>query len=376
MKFEINNYHRIVIKIGSAILIENNKIRKEWLDCLAKNIREFKQNNIEIVIVTSGAVALGKSILKQQINTKLSLIEKQACASIGQIELMSNYHEIFKKNQLQVAQILLTASDCNNQKRFNNCNNTIKTLLLNNIIPIINENDSVAIEEIKIGDNDRLASRVCQMIEADLLILFSDIDGLYDRNPKISKNAKHIDYVNKIDKKIENMARGSSSKIGTGGMITKILAAKMALNINCSTIITNGIENNALKNLALEKKKFTFFNPDSLTKIKGKSKKKWLSGMVNIKAMLIVNKLASSTIQNKKASLLAVGVKAINGDFEKGDVVAIFDENNHHIANGITNYSAPEAKKILLKNSLEIKKIFGNKAKPEVIHVDNLVIIK
>jgi glutamate 5-kinase len=376
MKLDIENYQKIVIKIGSAILVEDYKIRKEWLDYLAKNIKELKQKNLEIVIVSSGAVALGRAILKKQNDQKLTLSDKQACASIGQIQLMSFYHEIFKKNNLKVAQILLTASDCNHHKRFNNCNNTIKTLLANDIIPIINENDSVAIEEIKIGDNDRLASRVCQMIEANLLILFSDIDGLYDQNPKIYPNAKHIEIVNKIDKKIENMAKGSTSKIASGGMITKILAAKMALNTNCSTIITKGIENNALTNLVLGKKRFTFFYQDSSKIVKSKTKKKWLSGLVNIDGILIINKLASSTIQNKKASLLAVGVVAVKGNFDKGDVVSIFDETNQHIANGVVNYSKQDAQKILLKNSLEIKKILGNKAKPELVHLDNLVIIK
>jgi len=217
------------------------------------------------------------------------------------------------------------------------------------------------------------------MVEADLLLLFSDIDGLYDKNPKTNKNAKFISQVNKIDQTIENMAKGSQSKVGTGGMITKIQAAKMALNANCSTIITSGIEDYALKKLFNGEKKFTIFTnkilPKKEVKHLSKSKKNWLSGVVNAKAQLIINQRAGETLKQKKASLLAVGVIDLKGEFSKGDVVYIKNEKGQHIASGVVNYDKKDAEKILKKNSQEIKKILGKSAKPELVHLDNLFII-
>ncbi len=389
------NYHRIVIKIGSSLLVEDQKIREKWLNKFVEDIANLIEKKHEIIIVTSGAVALGRSILFNDNFLKLTLADKQACASVGQIKLMSIYQEIFKKHHLTIAQILLTASDCNDHERYLNCQNTIKKLIKLKAIPIINENDSVAIDEIKIGDNDRLASRVSQIAEANLLILFSDIDGLYDKNPKTNKDAKFIPEVNEINFKIENMAKGSQSKIGTGGMITKIQAAKMALNADCPTIITNGIEDHALEKLNLGSKKYTIFckknydknivnynknltennfsNPVKIKKIT--TKKNWLSGIVNAKAELIIDKKASETLIKNKVSLLAVGVIEIKGNFTKGDVVYIKNQQGIHIASGIVNYSKKDAEKILKKNSQEIRKILGKSAKPELVHLDNLVIV-
>ncbi len=379
MDFSLKNYQRIVIKIGSSLLVEDGKLRKKWLEKFADDVANLRKENIEIVIVSSGAVALGRSILFNNSSHKLTLSEKQACASVGQIQLMSIYHEIFKKQNLTVAQILLTASDCNARNRYLNCQNTIKNLLKLNAIAIINENDSIAVDEIKIGDNDRLASRVAQMAEADLLLLFSDIDGLYDKNPKTNKNAKFIAQVDEINKTIENMAKGPQSKVGTGGMITKIQAAKMAGNSNCQTIITSGIDNNALAKLMNGEKKFTIFNYKKSkkinTKLNGQSKKNWLSGVVNAKAQLIINQKASDTLKQKKVSLLAVGVVAVKGNFVKGDVVYIKNQKGEHVASGVVNYDKKDAEKILQKNSIEIKKIFGKSAKPELVHLDNLVIV-
>ena len=329
--------------------------------------------------MSSGAVALGRNILNIK-NKKLTLQEKQACASVGQIELMSLYKNYFAKLNLNVAQILLTASDCNSRERYLNCKNTIETLLEKKIIPIINENDSVAVDEIKIGDNDRLSARVAQMIEADLMILFSDIDGLYNDNPKINKDAQFIPQVEKINKDIEKMARGAVSQVGTGGMITKILAAKMAISSNCATIITSGIEQDALKKLISGNKKYTIFtsnkSANKSSKHTSRAKKNWLSGFVNASGSIIVNEKAGETLKSKKVSLLAVGAVAVRGKFAKGDAVFIKDENLNHIASGISNYNSEDVKKILQKNSNEIKKILGNSAKSELIHIDNLFVIQ
>jgi len=371
MKLDLKNKKKLVIKIGSSLLVEGGKLREKWLKNFAKNVADLIAKDFQITIVSSGAIALGRGFLKVS-NKKLSLEEKQAAAAIGQIQLMSFYRDFFKKLNIDVAQILLTASDCNARDRYLNSKNTIETLLKNHIIPIINENDTVAVDEIKIGDNDRLAARVAQMISADVMILFSDIDGLYDKNPKTEKSAQLIHEVEAITKEIENMAGGSVSSVGTGGMITKILAAKMLASTGCETVITNGISDNALKNLVDGKQNFTVFHSG---KKSAKSRKHWLSGFFNPKGELIVNTCAVDVLKSKKISLLPIGIVAVNGDFKEGEAVFIRDEKGNHIGSGISNYAALDVKKILEKKSDEVKKILGKSAKKEVVHIDNLVVV-
>lgn len=372
MNSNFRNYKKIVIKIGSSLLVEEGKLRQGWLKSFAEDIANLVRQKVKIVIVSSGAIALGRSFLKVKPDKKLTLEEKQAAAAIGQIQLMSFYRDFFCKENLDVAQILLTAADCDARDRYLNCKNTIETLLQNSAIPIINENDSIAVDEIKIGDNDRLAARVSQMISADLMILFSDIDGLYDQNPRLKKTARLIPQVFEITKKIENMAGGTVSSVGTGGMITKILAAKMLSNSGCDTVITSGISNNALQSLFSNKQNFTIFYGGEKP---AKSRKNWLAGFLSSKGEVIINHCAAETIRRKKVSLLPIGVVAINGSFKKGDAVFVKDEDGNHIASGISNYSASDAKKILEKNSSEVRNIFGNLAKKELIHADNLTVI-
>jgi len=377
MEINSQKYQKIVIKIGSSLIVDNKNIRLKWLENLAQNIHEIRvKNNCQIIIVTSGAVAFGRLALNYK-NQKLSIPEKQACAGVGQIQLMSLYQDFFARHKTKVAQILLTATDCNSRKSYLHIQNTINKLLEKNIIPIINENDSVAVDELKIGDNDRLSARVSQMIKADLMILLSDIDGLFDKNPKEYISAQFISQVDEITKDIEMMAKGTSSKVGTGGMITKIMAAKMAKSANCATIITSGIEIDALKKLILGNKKFTLFTTKDLqksSKHRSKAKKNWLSGLVNSNREIIINQDAVLALK-KNASLLAVGAIGVHGNFSQGDAVFIKDQDGNHIANGVVSYSSSEAKKILQKNSNEIKKILGSKAKPELVHVDNIFIM-
>jgi glutamate 5-kinase len=251
------------------------------------------------------------------------------------------------------------------------------SLLEHGVIPIINENDSVAVDEIKIGDNDRLAARVAQMISADLMILFSDIDGLYDQNPKTHKNAKLIPEVFAITKEIENMAGGSISLVGTGGMITKILAAKMLKDSGCDAIITNGVENNALKKLVEGKQNFTiFYSEKNAGNNSRKARKNWLSGFLNPQGEVVINLCAKEVLLGtKKISLLPIGVIAAKGNFKKGDAIFIKDEAGNHIASGLSNYDVSDLKKVFEKNSADVKKILGKTAKVEVVHIDNLVIV-
>jgi glutamate 5-kinase len=375
---DFNVYQRIVIKIGSALLVKNQEISLKWLQCLADNIIDLKKQHKQIVIVTSGAVALGKSLLKI-IQPEISISQKQALASVGQIKLMSHYQQVFTKHQQQVAQILVTANDCNTRNSYLNCSNTIATLLENNIIPIINENDSIATQEIKFGDNDRLAARIAQMINADLLILFSDIDGLYSKNPKINANATLIKQVAQITSEIEAMATGTSSQVGTGGMITKIMAAKMAMQSQCSTIITNGESAGCLQKLWQQQQPFTHFVANEKLKKdhkKSKSKTNWLTGIVNPKGEIIINDCAVTALKKGGTSLLAIGAIAVNGNFFAQDPVLIKDSNKQIIASGIVNHSSADVAKILQKTSQQIKEILGDNCKTELIHIDNLVLQK
>jgi glutamate 5-kinase len=377
----INNkkYNNIIIKIGSSLIVEENQIREKWLLNFTKNISQIiKSGDCKVTIVSSGAVALGKLSLNL-INKKLSIQEKQACAAIGQIELMNFYKKFFSKHQINIAQILLTASDCNDRDRYLNCKNTINNLINYKIIPIINENDSVAIDEIKIGDNDRLCARVAQMIDADLMILLSDIDGLYDKNPKIYKDANFIKVVENINSDIEKMASGTNSSIGTGGMITKILAAKMVASSNCDTIISSGIENNSLLKIIKTNKKYTIFKNNFTDSKKSKhqsiAKKKWLAGFVNPKGSIIINDEAVAKLKKHKVSILAIGTIAVEGNFSKGEAIFIKDQNNHHIASGISNHASFDIEKILKKSSQQIKNILGNKIKTEIIDTNNIIIL-
>ncbi len=301
----------------------------------------------------------------------MSFAQKQAAASIGQIQLMANYQNALAKNNLKVAQILLTSADCNVRQRYLNCQNTIETLLKNRIIPIINENDSIAVDEIKVGDNDRLAARVAQMVSADLMILFSDIDGLYDANPKTNKNAKFIKEVFEINSDIEKVASGAGSDVGTGGMITKIMAAKM-LQDSCDCLITSGIEEGCLEKLVTEKQNFTIFHNRNKSK---NARKKYLSGLLNLKSGVVVNKCAVDALKSKKISLLPIGIIAVIGDFKKGEAIFVCDENGLQIASGVSNYSSLDVAKVLQKKSQAVKEILGNYVKEEVIHLDNLVVI-
>ncbi len=371
MTIDFTKKKKLVIKIGSALLVEKGELRQKWLKNLAKNVADLVSQEFQITIVSSGAIALGRKTLDVK-NQKLSLEEKQAAAAIGQIQLMSFYRDFFRKNNLDVAQILLTAADCNDRDRYLNCQNTVATLLKNRVIPIINENDSVAVDEIKIGDNDRLAARVAQMISADAMILFSDINGLYDCNPKTNKNAKFIAEVSTITKEIENAAGGSVSGVGTGGMITKILAAKMLSQTSCDTIITSGVLPNSLKKTISGKQKFTIFYGNNRDK---KSRKKWLSGFLNSKGSIVINNCAVDALQNRKVSLLPIGAVAVNGKFKKGEAIFIHDEKGNHIASGLSNFDSEDVAKIIGKQSLEIKKILGKSIKPDLVHINNLVIV-
>jgi len=360
---------RIVVKIGSALLIDPNlTIRKKWIESLVSDLVKLRNENKEIIIVSSGSIALGRSKLNFK-HQQLQLPEKQAAAAVGQIELSQAYQSYFSAHEITTAQILLSITDSEIRSRYINAKNTLSTLLELNVIPIINENDTVATSEIRYGDNDRLAARIAQMVGADLLILLSDIDGLYTSNPNYDPNAKHIQNVNKITNQIESMAGESHTNFSCGGMITKIAAAKISTTSGCDMIICSGKENHAI-NVLLQGGKHTLFqaNISLLT-----AKKRWLANHLNRKGAIIIDHGAEQALSKGK-SLLAVGVLSIEGAFQKGDVIDIKNIDGKHIAVGMTNYSHIDADRIKQKSSDKILQILGYCSGQPILHRDNMVL--
>jgi glutamate 5-kinase len=364
----LNNSKIIVIKIGSALLVDDKKkIRKKWLSSFARDIKKLKAQNKKIVIVSSGAIALGCK--KMNFNkTSLKLDKSQAIASIGQIELMNLFSEIFVKYKINISQILLTLEDTEERRRSLNAKRTFENLFELGFVPIVNENDTIATSEIKYGDNDRLASRVTQITNADTLILLSDVDGLYTKNPKIFKNAKLIKKVNDINKDLGQIYIKGVNEYGSGGMQTKIEAAKICQLAGSSMIIANGLYQSPITKI-LEKNNCTWFIP-KISKLD--ARKKWIISSIAPKGTIMIDDGAKKALKSGK-SLLAAGVKKVSGKFNKGDHVIIIDRKNIECARGLSSFTSNEIIKIMGYHSKEIKKLLGYVAKSEVIHKDDMV---
>ena len=367
----INKYNKIIIKIGSSTIIneKNSKIRSLWLKSICEDIASLIKANKKIIIVSSGAIALGKKYIN---NNKFirKLEDKQAAAAIGQVELANCWQKMLKKFKINSAQLLLTLDDSEVRKRYLNVRKTISSLHKNKIIPIINENDTVTTEEIRFGDNDRLAARVAQMIDANLLIMLSDVDGLYSKNPQKNKNAKKILDVKTIDLSIEKMAEYKHSKLGSGGMVTKIWAAKICMSSGCSTVIANGKKIHPLKNI--DKSNSTWFDAKKSVK---SLRKQWLLNHLNPSGKIIIDTGAEKALLQNK-SLLPAGVTEIRGKFRRGDIITIKNKKNEKISVGIIAYDSNEAKKIIGKKSKDIKTILGYEGRDELVHKDDLVNIE
>ena len=358
----------IVIKIGSSLLIDNNKkIRKKWLFEFSKDIRDLIKQNKKVIIVSSGAIAMGCKKLNLSKKT-LKLDKSQAVASIGQIELMNLFSETFVKSRINISQILLTLEDTEQRRRALNAKRTFDNLFQLGFVPIVNENDSIATSEIKYGDNDRLASRVAQISGADSLVLLSDVDGLYSQNPKIYKNAKLLKVIRNIDKNIEKIATKSISEHGTGGMKTKIDAAKICQLSGCQMAIANGLLNRPIQKI-IEENKCTWFLP-KISKLD--ARKKWIISSISPKGKIIIDDGARQALANGK-SLLAAGIKNVSGKFKKGDHIKILDKKNSECARGLSSFSSDEIIKIMGHHSKEIERLLGYVAKSEVIHKDDMV---
>ena len=358
----------IVIKIGSSLLVNNKKIiRQKWLNNFAKDILELKRLKKNIIIVSSGAIALGCK--KLNLNKKnIKLDKSQAVASIGQIELINLFKKTFNKKKINLSQILITLEDTEQRRRAINAKRTLENLFSLGYVPIVNENDSIATSEIKYGDNDRLASRVAQISGADCLILLSDVDGLYSKNPKLFKDAKLISEIYNLDNDIQKIATKSISEYGTGGMKTKIEAAKICQNSGCVMVIANGLKDRPISNI-IKKNKCTWFLP-KVSKLH--ARKKWIISSVSPKGDIIIDDGAIAALRRGK-SLLAAGIKKVNGKFYKGDHIKILNKDLIEFARGLSSFSSDEIRKIQGKHSDKINELLGYISKSEVIHKDDMV---
>ena len=358
----IENPKKIVIKLGSSTVVDSKgTFKKKWVTTLIKDIKKFGKNK-DFVIVSSGAIALGQKYLKIR-KKKLKLEMSQAIAAVGQIHLAGEFQELFDKYKIKTGQILISPDDTEQRRRAINVRRTFDNLFKLKAIPIVNENDSTATAEIKYGDNDRLAARVAQIIGADVLIIFSDVDGLYDR----SKSKKIVKNIKLIDDKIISLIQKTKNNYGSGGIITKLDAAKICMNSGCHMFIANGKKNNPIS-IMIKNEKFTNFFPkvSSLD-----AKKKWIISSLSSNGRVNIDDGASKALRDGK-SLLAAGVTKIDGTFNKGENVLILDQNNNQLARGLSSFSSEEINKIKGKHSKEIEKILGYLSKTEIIHKDDM----
>lgn len=370
---DFKNVSRIIIKVGSSSLVNKDlSINQPVIVGIMQSFKELQDKGINVALVSSGAIASGMHELGLVKRPKdMSL--KQACAAIGQSKLMEAYNKAADIYGLKTGQILVNHDDFQVRKRMNYLSDTLDAMFKNNIIPIINENDALAVDEIKVGDNDTLASLIAPMINCDLLILFSDIDGLFDKNPKLYKDAKLINVVEKIDESIINMAGDKTTEVGTGGMQTKINAAKISTSAGANMIICNS---NQIKNLC------GIVNGEEIgtlflaSKNHISSREHWIIYKANSMGQIIIDKGLKEALANKKVSILSKGITKVKGDFLRGMIISITDKDNNIIAKGISNYSSAEIRLLAGHETTEYKDILGYEGKKEIIHANDLVLFR
>ena len=363
---------RLVVKIGSALLAhDDGQLRVEWLDALAQDVAALRASGVEVMLVSSGAIAVGRRLLglaRGPRNQVLRLDESQAAAATGQVQLAHAWQNALARYEITVAQILLTTDDTEDRRRHLNARNTIGTLLRLDVVPVINENDTVTTEEIRFGDNDRLAARVAQMMAADTCVILSDIDGLYTADPTRDSTAQHIPQVDAITPEIEAMAGESAGEDGSGGMITKIEAARMALQAGCRLVISDGRELHPLKRLGAGEQA-TWFVSQAEPQT---ARKRWIAGSLNPVGTVVVDAGAARALSQGK-SLLPAGVTSIAGAFQRGDPVVVAIESGAEIARGLVAYDSDDAARIMGRQSDDIESILGYRGREEMIHRDDLV---
>jgi glutamate 5-kinase len=371
--FALSKAKRVILKFGSSLLTDaaTGQVRHDWLASVATDIAALRAKGVDVVIVTSGAVALGRGALGLAVG-KLKLEEKQAAAAAGQVSLMAAWAGAFAPHVIPVAQALLTPDDTERRRRWLNARATLDTLMAWGAIPVVNENDTVATDELRYGDNDRLAARVAQMVSADALVLFSDIDGLYDSDPRANPEAVHIAQIGAITAEIEAMAGGinANANMGSGGMRTKIDAARIATAAGCAVAIKDGLLDHPLKRL-IDGERATWF---AAAADRETARRLWLGHSLNPAGSVIVDSGAAKALIGG-ASLLSVGVAAVEGHFERGDTVVIKTAKGKVLGHGMSAYSSADALRILGRHSDEIEAILGYAGRPALIHRDDLVLV-
>ncbi|BCH52667.1 glutamate 5-kinase [Agrobacterium vitis] len=364
----LSHYKRIVIKIGSALLVDRGSgLKHAWLDAVCDDIAALRARGVEVLVVSSGAIALGRTVLNLPAGA-LKLEESQAAAAVGQIALARHWSESLSRSSIVAGQILLTLGDTEERRRYLNARATINQLLKLGAVPIINENDTVATTEIRYGDNDRLAARVATMTGADLLILLSDIDGLYTAPPHLDPEAKLLPVIAEITPEIEAMAGGAASELSRGGMRTKIDAGKIATSAGCAMIITSGKLLNPLRGID-EGAAHSWFAPSAMPVT---ARKTWIAGQLQPAGILSVDAGAETALRAGK-SLLPAGVREVSGQFHRGDTISVIGLEGREIARGLAGYDADEARRIAGHKSVEIEALLGYAGRSAMIHRDDLV---
>ena len=369
-KARIAEAKRIVVKIGSVLLVDDNSgtLHNAWLNSLGKDVAALRDRGHEVILVSSGAIALGRRYLELKPG-ELKLEEKQAAAAVGMVRLAQSYQETLNKFDLSVAQILLTLDDSENRRRYLNARSTIMTLLRVGVVPLINENDTIATDEIRFGDNDRLAARVASMVSADLLILLSNINGLYTADPAQDKTAKLVPTVTEITHEIEAMASNTVTSDSSGGMPTKLAAAKQCLGAGCRMIICEGRGMFPLKSLE-NGGDCTWFIPSGNPQT---ARKRWISGSLQSLGSVIVDDGAVAALERGR-SLLPAGILRIEGTFQRGDAITIMKRDGSEFGRGLIAYSSEDATQIIGHKTGEIEDLLGYRGRDEIIHRDDLVI--
>ncbi len=367
--FALSDFRRLVIKVGSSLLIgSDGHVHRGWLEGLADDIASLQGNDHQVLIVSSGAIAIGSTVLG--INKRRAKLEDlQAVAAAGQVRLMHAYQDALAAHDIVAAQILLTTEDTENRRRFLNARGTLARLLEQSVVPIINENDTIATEEIRYGDNDRLAARVAQLVMADALILLSDVDGLYTADPGKDESAEHVPEVRKITADVQRMAGETRSEIGSGGMATKVQAARIATHAGCSTVIASGAIDRPLTTLAAGGR-CTVFRAEGTPAV---ARKQWLAGVLEVCGELRLDDGAVSAL-NTGNSLLPVGVIEVRGDFRRGDVVTLVDSAGIELGRGLAEYSNDEAEHLIGCRSEQIEERLGYRGRSVMVHRDELVL--
>ena len=361
---------RVVVKIGSALLVERSagRVNRGWLETLAADVAAFRRRGQEIIVVSSGAIALGRRGLGLP-SGKLELEQSQAAAAVGQIRLAHAWKEVLEPHDCTVAQVLLTLGDTEQRRRYLNARSTLTTLLRLGAVPVINENDTVATAEIRYGDNDRLAARVAQMVSADALVLLSDVDGLYTADPTRDPAARFIPEVARITPEVEAMAGGSASDVGSGGMATKLMAAKIAVSAGCHMVIAAGREPHPLARIEAGARSTWFLADDSPVA----ARKQWIAGTLKPAGEISVDAGAARALGQGR-SLLPAGVTAVSGRFDRGDAVVVRGPDGREIARGLCAYSSADAERLCGRQSAELEALLGYRGRDEMIHRDDLVL--